>query len=131
VRIKLQDTLRNTILRHRHSKKLEFLLKILTPLEGTNKIPRVNINTGEILDHITPQEPITIPYSICGYADWLYIRRNAVVHGGGSPNLLKRDMEQIEKLYGCKPAKSVKLQIGSIENAATFYTAICEKIEGA
>jgi len=30
-----------------------------------------------------------IPYSICGYADWLYARRNSIVHGAGAKSLLE------------------------------------------
>jgi len=51
---RLQDVLRTSVLRQRHSKKLQTLFKVATPdIDCWNK-PRVNPATGEILESIKP-----------------------------------------------------------------------------
>jgi hypothetical protein len=117
---KLRDGLRHTVLRERHSKKLKVLFDVFKPAAGCWKKPRVNIATGNIHDHVKPQQK-TIPYSICGYSDWLYARRNSIVHGGGTTKFLEDDMKQLSKLFHCTPATSAGLKPPSVKIAATFY----------
>ncbi len=117
---KLKDGLRNTVLRERHSKKLKVLFDVFGPDEGCWNLPRVNIATGVIFDHIKPQNK-KIPYSICGYADWLYARRNSIVHGGGATKLLENDAKQLTKLFRCTPSNTVKIKPASVKIAAAFY----------
>lgn len=102
---KLQDALREAALRARHSRKLSTLFSVLQPDQECWNTPRVNISTGAIIDQIKPQNK-TIPYSICGYADWIYSRRNSVVHGAGTTKFLENDLVQLDKLFKCKPAKN-------------------------
>jgi hypothetical protein len=91
---KLKGALRNSVIRQRHSRKLETLFKVFLPeMKNLNK-PRVNPATGKILGDFKPtnnQQPL----SLCGYADWLYSRRNAVVHGGGGSKYLDNDKAQL------------------------------------
>ena len=115
---KVQEILRLTILRERHSAKVSKLCGIFSVEKNWNE-PRVNISTGKILNKITPQNKTT-PYSICGYADWLYSRRNAIVHGGGT-RFLKNDIDQIKKQFKCTIAKMVKVQLSSITVTGAFY----------
>lgn len=124
----IKDSLRNTLLRNRHSKKLSKLFSIVNKDIKVWNEPRVNISTGKVLDKIKPQLK-TIPYSICGYADWLYSRRNAIVHGGGNSNILKNDSEQLEKLFKCKPSKKLTLQLSSIKISLEFYKCVLEIIK--
>lgn len=124
---KLRDGLRNTVLRERHSKKLKVLFDVFKPDDGCWNQPRVNIATGAIFDHIKPQNR-KIPYSICGYADWLYARRNSTVHGGGATKLLENDANQLTKLFHCTPSKSVRIKPASVKIAATFYSSTMEII---
>ena len=119
MRERAHDVLRNGILRERHSKKLRKLFEVFSPSEDCNQ-PRVNPSTGSITAKFKPQIK-TIPCSIPGYADWLYCRRNAVVHGGGSAKMLSNDITQVQKLYHCKLAANVKIKIGSITSAMRFY----------
>ena len=118
----LRETLRNGVLRNRHSRKLNRLLEVFAPKEKLRS-PRVNPSTGKILGSYT-QHNKSIPSSIPGYADWLYSRRNAVVHGGGSSNMLQNDLKQIKDIYNCDVGKSVKLKLGSITTASTFYKSV-------
>jgi len=126
IRARAQDVLRNGILRERHSKKLRKLFEAFSPSQDCNK-PRVNPSTGSIAAEFKPQIR-TIPCSIPGYADWLYCRRNAVVHGGGSAKMLSNDITQVLSLYKCKLAMNVKVKIGSITNAVKFYREVLEML---
>lgn len=121
--LRLKDSLRLAVLRQRHSRKLATLFKVLKPDEDCWGKPRVNPAKGEILEKITPHQK-TIPYSICGYADWLYSRRNSIVHGAGTSKLLDNDVKQISTLFKCKPAKTFKIKLSSINNTATFYRSV-------
>ena len=120
---KIQETLKTTVLRERHSGKLSKLSAIFAADEEVWNRPRVNISTGEILNQIKPQNK-SIPYSICGYADWLYSRRNSIVHGGGAPKFLKNDADQIKRIFKCAVAKSAKIQLSSLKVTGTFYLAL-------
>jgi hypothetical protein len=121
--VRLKDVLSIAVLRQRHSKKLATLFKVLKPSEECWNKPRVNTATGQILEQMTLHQK-TIPYSVCGYADWLYSRRNSIVHGAGTSKLLANDLKQIEALFNCKAAKTVKIKLSSIKNAATFYESV-------
>jgi len=122
---KLKDALREVVLRKRHSRKLSKLFKVLQPDQECWNIPRVNVSVGAIIDRIKPYHK-TIPYSICGYADWLYSRRNSVVHGAGTTKFLDKDIVQLKKLFKCKPAKTIRIQLSSVKTAAAFYKSVVE-----
>jgi hypothetical protein len=124
---KLQSALRNSILRERHSKKLLSLFNTFEVGGNYKNLPRVNINTGVILEKIKPQSK-TVPYSIAGYSDWLYSRRNAIVHGGGSNKYLRNDLVQLKKLYKCDPAKTFRIKLGTVEIAAEFYQGVANML---
>lgn len=121
---KIRGALRNGILRERHSKKLRKLLETFSE-EELNK-PRVNPSNGKILTTFKIQQP-SIPASILGYADWLYSKRNAVVHGGGIKMLIN-DKRQIKELYKVTVNDTIKLKLASINMAATFYQELFDKI---
>ncbi len=93
---RLQDKLRLLVLRQRHSRKLFSLLALCGDIGEFEKKPRVNPSTGDIAESFKIQIK-TMPHSICGYADWLYSRRNAIVHGAGGSTFLENDKEQIKK----------------------------------
>lgn len=122
---KLRNSLRNSVLRQRHSKKLQTLFKVIKPDVNCWSVPRVNPANGEILEKITPpnkQQPLTL----CGYADWLYSRRNSIVHGGGTNKFLENDKLQLKKLFNCTPPDSIKIKLASVENAVTFYVGVTQ-----
>lgn len=123
--LKLKDGLRNSVLRERHSKKILTLFQLLQPEVNCWSLPRVNISNGEILEQITPHST-TQPYSICGYADWLYSRRNSIVHGGGTTKFLENDKKQLKKLFKCTPASTFKVKLSSVVNTITFYEAVVD-----
>lgn len=126
---KLKDTLGNTVLRERHSKKLGKLLKLLDFNGSDLDRPRVNPSTGHIFDKYKRQSK-SIPASILGYCDWLYSRRNAIVHGGGNNQLSENDFHQLKKLYKVEPARRVRLSLPSVKNANNFYKdLLCEILQ--
>ena len=124
--LKLRNGLRNTILRERHSKKLSSVFKVFQPDINPVTDQRVNPPTGKISAKITPQKAIKIPYSISGYADWLYSRRNSIVHGGGTNKFLENDRVQIKKLYKKEPAKQFTIKLSSIKVTVAFYKDVVE-----
>lgn len=121
--IKLKNGLRNTVLRQRHSQKLIVLFSVFQPDINCSGVQRVNISTGKILEKIKPQNK-TIPYSIAGYTDWLYSRRNSIVHGAGGNKFLENDRRQLKKLYKKEPAKTFKVKLSSVTNTVVFYKEI-------
>ena len=123
---RLKDGLRFSILRKRHSGKLRELLTVLSPNSDTitNK-PRVNISTGAIVESHTPQRK-AIPHSIVGYADWLYSRRNSIVHGAGTNKFLANDHTQIKNTWKIEVTKTFKISVGSITTAIKFYSGVAE-----
>lgn len=126
---KIKNGLRNSIIRERHSKKLSTLFLVLQPHTNSWNVPRVNISTGAILDQIKPQGT-QIPYTICGYADWLYSRRNSVVHGGGTNKYLANDTTQLKKLFKVDVPQTFKIKLSSVENTIIFYKDLIDILEG-
>lgn len=86
-------------------------------------LPRVNPANGQILEQIKPPNK-TQPLSISGYCDWLYSRRNAIVHGGGATKLMAHDRAHLTKMFKCDPPESMKIKLSSVSNAATFYLGV-------
>jgi hypothetical protein len=125
---RLQDKLRLSVLRQRHSRKLFTLLSLCNGAGNVDKKPRVNPSTGRIFESFSPQFQTT-PHSICGYADWLYSRRNAVVHGAGTSAFLENDRRQIKKQYNVDVAKTFKLSLASIRIAVEFYRGVTDLIK--
>jgi hypothetical protein len=126
---KLKGAIRNTVLRQRHSFKLRTLFKVVKPDLNAWSPPRVNPATGEIMEQIKPQG--NQPLSICGYADWLYSRRNSIVHGGGTNKFTDLDKAQLKKLFNCTPAGTIKIKLSSVENAAHFYLDVMDELVGS
>ena len=122
--IKLKTGLRNTVLRERHSRKLTILFSVVSPEINCTGVQRVNVPTGKVMEKIKPQKNIQTPCSLSGYADWLYSRRNSVVHGGGSNKFLENDRKQLKKIYKKEPAKTFKIKLSSVSNTVTFYKDI-------
>lgn len=124
----LKNTLRTNVLRKRHSTKLKKLFESLDINPKIYQTSRVNPNKGVITEQFKKQDK-SIPTSVIGYADWIYCRRNAIVHGGRSLNLAKYDIDFLEKEYKVKgSAVRVKIRKGSLSNIQNFYTDLIEKI---
>ncbi len=121
---RLKTSISNTILRLRHSRKLLKLFQVFQPEQQSESFPRVNISTGKILEKMKPQKNVKCPYSICGYADWLYSRRNSLVHGASTSAFLKNDRQQLKKFYKREPAKTFKISVGSVQTTVTFYKEV-------
>jgi hypothetical protein len=91
----LQDKLRLTIMKQRHSKKLNDVFSLLSVGGDLSMKPRVNPSNGNIKDSFKIQKR-DIPNSVSGYAHWLYSRRNGVVHGLGGATYFDNDRHQIK-----------------------------------
>ncbi|MFO7821262.1 MAG: hypothetical protein R6V56_04300 [Lentisphaeria bacterium] len=121
---KVMEKLRISALRQRHSQKLQTLLSLCNQIGDFKKRPRVNISSGDIVDTFKIHNK-KIPHAISGYADWLYSRRNAIVHGAGSSSYLNNDRKMIKKHFGVEVTKTFKISISSIRNASNFYLQLC------
>ena len=127
---RVQSILRNGVLRNRHSLKLQKLFEIVGEKTNVSKKTRVNISTGKILQDFSPQNN-KVPTSICGYADWLYSRRNSIVHGGGTGKMSDIDIKQLKKLYGAEVAATTRIKLNAITVASEFYLGIIKMINDA
>jgi len=123
---RVEDVARIKCLNRRHASKIAMLLKDCCGWEDTLfKQPRVNVGNGDIYTS-TAKSP-KIPNSIVGYYDWLYSRRNALVHGD-TPKFLPSDIKAMKESYRVDLSKSFSLKLQSIESASNYYSKICEKI---
>lgn len=124
---KLREGMSNSIVRNNHAQKVSSLFRLCVESSGVhNKKPRVNISTGAILDKIKPQKVSKIPYTIIGYCDWLYARRNSIVHGSGSSSFLDRDKVRISKSHGVNVASKFMIKVGSIRSTRKFYSDLVD-----
>lgn len=121
---RLKAAIRNSILRKRHSQKLQFLLKLFDKLEYSKLKPQVQPGNGNIVQSSNITK-VNIPHSVCGFADWLYSRRNAIVHGvSKTPSYLENDVKKLKELYKYDCPQSINLKFGAIEQTVRFYTCI-------
>ncbi len=130
VEVRVQNILRDGILRGRHSNKLSKLFEVVGLDKNLWSKPRVNISTGKILASFTPQNN-KIPTTVCGYADWLYSRRNSIVHGGGSAKMLANDIAQLKKLFKSEVAKTTRLSFSALGVTSVFYLGVIKLIKDA
>jgi hypothetical protein len=123
---RLKDGLRNSTLRNRHSGKLRVLFEAMAPnSNASSNSPRVNISTGAIVEKCKPANK-NVPHSIVGYSDWLYSRRNSIVHGAGTTKFLENDRKQIKNIWKIEVTKTFKISVGSITTAIKFYSGVAE-----
>ena len=127
---RIQTVLRNGVLRNRHSLKLQKLFELVGETSNYQKKPRVNLSTGKILHEFTPQNN-KVPTSICGYADWLYSRRNSIVHGGGGAKMSDIDLNQLKKIYNSDVVKITKIKLNAITVASEFYLGVARMLTTA
>lgn len=124
---KLRNLAREEYLRGRHSSKLDKLL-VTIGQKSQPRTPRVNRGTGRIMGSAKFDKKT--PLSVTGYADWLYSRRNAIVHGAGDNKLYPQDIRYIQDMFGCQPSKTIKIKLSTIENVSHFYSDVVSIIKG-
>lgn len=128
VQNRVEDVARGNFLNQRHSDKLRILLSSCFSWQDTDlQRPRVFTNNGHIFKVVTRLDPYQIPDTVVGYGDWLYCRRNSIVHGDGR-KLAPKDIEIMKKKFSAKPTSSMRLQIASIKSAQTFYQDLCKNL---
>lgn len=122
LRDRLQEGLRSRLLRERHSAKMNHLLMASKPDEKWffNEL-RVDPNKGKIHDSRIANHKKKIPQSVIGYADWLYSRRNALVHGG-SNRFSDKDRAFIKEKWRTELSSSFTISLGSLRTALKFYS---------
>jgi len=119
---KIKSNLETKVRHAGHAKKVKWLCDVYKE-DGLES--RVDENEGKIRKKRSPSSE-KIPTSIVGYADWLYVRRSAIVHGGGSIKIGQKDKLRLIESYGVKPATSVKISMSSIQNCITFYSELLD-----
>ncbi|MCE9625343.1 MAG: hypothetical protein K8R69_07835, partial [Deltaproteobacteria bacterium] len=119
--------IRSEKLKERHARKLEIILESFGMPKKTYLDSRVNSSTGEILSKRKKHK--SIPQSLKGYVDWLYCRRNALVHGGNTRELTPTDLKTLNSEYKVDCAKSINITMGSIKTAKKFYLGLVAQIE--
>jgi hypothetical protein len=124
---RLKGVLRNGVLRNRHSKKVSKAFEVFSVNDEYKKL-KVNPSSGCILETYKQQNN-KVPSTLFGFADWLYSRRNVVVHGGGSSKMLKNDLDQLKTHYACVATPTVKIKVGSISTAFEFYKGISKLLK--
>jgi len=121
---KIRDLTRNNLLRDRHSKKLQKIMGCLNTKDFFQK-PRVN-KAGKI--YATWKKNKSQPNDITGYADWLYSRRNSLVHAIGT-KYTTTDSEYIKRVFQVNLPEDIKLKLASITSAVNFYSDLIEIIK--
>ncbi|MFA6183980.1 MAG: hypothetical protein WC682_02655 [Parcubacteria group bacterium] len=122
---KIKELTKSNVLRSRHSTKILKILKTCLDIKDCEK-PRVNNGDGKIFTKTTGNK--SLPNSIIGYADWLYSRRNSLVHGDGTC-YTNNDFEYIKKQYKTTNlSKNIRLKLTSITSAVNFYNDLLKII---
>lgn len=128
---RVQNIVKLKFLNKRHSIKLRNLLYLCLGWKDSDlDRPRVFINNGRIFNDVTRQKSGKIPDSVIGYADWLYSRRNSIVHHDKT-EILKNDAAYINKRFNIKVANRINLKLSSIKSTTTFYSHLSEKLKGS
>ena len=130
VKIKIEELVRINFLRERHSKKLRTLLETCLQVESQElNRPRVNANDGRIHHSYKPRGN-KVPSSVIGYADYLYAKRNGLVHGDGSKiAILPADAAYLKKNFNANPTLFIGIKLASIQSAVNFYSYVLRFIE--
>lgn len=123
---RVQNIVKLKFLNQRHSIKLRQLLYYGLGWKETDlDRPRVFTNNGSIFADVTRLPKPKIPDTVIGYADWLYSRRNAIVHHD-KMEFIKNDSDLIKKRFHVEVSKSISLKITSIKSASTYYLNLCK-----
>jgi hypothetical protein len=126
---KVGNVVRLRFLNQRHSVKLRNLLQNCFDWKDTDlQRPRIFVNNGSIFNDVKKQKDNKIPDTVIGYADWLYSRRNALVHHD-KPEITKSDAEYIKKKFSVTLSPSISLKLSSIKSASRFYLDIVSRLE--
>jgi hypothetical protein len=128
VQQRVEAVTQTRFLNQRHSDKLRILLaNCFFWKDGELQRPRVFTNNGKIFTETTRLNPYQIPDTVIGYSDWLYSRRNSIVHGDGK-KLASKDIEIMKRKFSSNPTSSMRLQLASIKSAQVFYTDLCKNL---
>ncbi|MDO8600826.1 MAG: hypothetical protein Q7R73_04485 [bacterium] len=122
---KIKTIASGSLLRERHSKKIQKIFSTALKWPEANfQRPRVH-EDGTIFYKRSKNK--TQPNTIVGYADWLYSRRNSIVHGDGM-HYNELDFSYITKTFQVSLSKNFRLQLSSVTSASKFYKDLLKLI---
>lgn len=122
---KIRSIVKAEVGRKKHVDKLSMMLKQLGFSDSEVKKNRVNNASGSILDAYSATK--THPVSILGYADWLYARRNILVHSTNS-NSDSKLKKRFKETYNVALPNSIRLSISALKTASKFYTDLMSQV---
>lgn len=126
----LEDRRRSAIMsevsRKKHVDKARLMLKTIGFDDGSLNSSRVNNATGRIFKNFAAKGS-NAPASIIGFIDWLYCRRNVLVHSGGGSAFDGSVVERFKKSYNIK-LTSIRLSYGALSIADRFYSDLLSDI---
>lgn len=127
----IQDRIRSVIKaeigKKKHADKVALMLREVGVSDSDAKKSRVHNGTGEIMASFKRQGDY--PSSIIGYADWLYARRNVLVHSAKS-SFDDAVIERFKSTYNAAIPKNIRLSFGALTNASCFYGCLLSIIKG-
>ena len=120
----LEDKRRAAIMgevsRKKHVDKARLMLKTIGFDDKGLNSSRVNNLTGGIFNSFEKTSS-NAPSSIIGFIDWLYCRRNVLVHSGGRSAFDKKMVDRFQKGYKVK-LTTIRISYGALSIADKFYS---------
>ena len=106
--------------RRKHVDKARLMLKTIGFNDKGLNNNRVNNLTGGIFNSFETTSS-NAPSSIIGFIDWLYCRRNVLVHSGGRSAFDKSVVDRFQKDYKVK-LTTIRISYGALSIADKFYS---------
>lgn len=127
----LEDRRRSAIMsdiaRKKHVDKARLMLKTIGFDDKSLNSSRVNNAKGAILKTFKTTTS-NAPASILGFIDWLYCRRNILVHSGGGSTFDQSVIERFKRDYKVN-LTTIRLSYGALSIADNFYSDLLKSIE--
>jgi len=124
---RIKETAKSEFLRMSHAQKLRRLLRECYDWKDVDlDRSKVNPSLGTISKNFV-QKNTAIPTNVVGYADWLYRRRNVLVHPTSGRSFSKQDLRELRR-YCANPTSSINISLASVKQISVFYKNLCNKI---
>ncbi len=123
---KMEDKARISLLNKGHAEKVRMLaLSVAWKQVNTTFVATSGPKTGRIATTKAGRKAKKVPNSVPGFSDYLYSKRNSIVHGNGI-RYTEKDFKRLKEDHCEKLPQDFKLSIGSITTAQTFYKSFAE-----
>lgn len=123
---RIKSIVKNKACSRSHVDKLALVLRGSGLTDKEIKKNRINNNTGSIVDSVSASK--THPLSILGYADWLFARRNILVHSA-SNSFADQVKKKFLDSYSVHLPNSMRLNASSLKTASKFYKDLLDIIK--